>query len=132
MKTWKEKTFLPLTLGIAGIKRWHLMTVYPCEYQIPNAISLFDEEFLRSRMMMMMLFWKKILIVEVKSHASIDKREIYYIGKGCTKQRDVSLTAFNNQKVDEDRTYIFLFGLAAFHAVRLNPEETEIHYILIN
>ena len=58
----------------------------------------------------------------------MDKREIYYIGKVAAKQRDVSLTGFNNQKVDEDRTYILLFGLAAYHAFRLNPEATEIHY----
>ncbi|MDP4164309.1 MAG: ParM/StbA family protein, partial [Bacillota bacterium] len=57
-------------------------------------------------------------------------RERYYIGKAAAKQRDVSLTGFNNQKVDEDRTYILLFGLIAYHAAVLNPDDTDIHYTI--
>ena len=56
------------------------------------------------------------------------KEKFTILVKQLAKQRDVSLTGFNNQKVDEDRTYNLLFGLAAFHAIRLNPEDTEIHY----
>ena len=84
-----------------------------------KCISLFDEEFYEKPYDDEDIVFEENLIVEVKSQAIIDKREIYYIGKAAAKQRDVSLTGFNNQKVDEDRTYILLFGLAAFHAIRL-------------
>ena len=98
------------------------------EYQMPNALSLFDEEYFEKPYDDDDVVLEENLIVEIKSQAIVDKREIYYIGKGAARQRDVSLTAFNNQKVDEDRTYVLLFGLAAYHAVLLNPEETDIHY----
>ncbi|WML50092.1 ParM/StbA family protein [Neobacillus sp. PS3-34] len=98
------------------------------EYQIPNAISLFDDEFFEKPYDDEDVLFEENLIVEIKSQAIFDKREIYYIGKAAAKQRDVSLTGFNNQKVDEDRTYVLLFGLAAYHAAVLNPEDTEIHY----
>lgn len=100
------------------------------EYHIPNAISLFDEEFYEMPYDDEDVVFEENLIVEVKSKAVIDRREIFYIGKGAAKQRDVSLTGFNNQKVDEDRTYILLFGLAAYHASILNPEESEINYTI--
>lgn len=100
------------------------------EYHIPNAISHFDEEFYEKPYDDEDVVFEENLIVEVKSQAIVDKREIYYIGKAAAKKRDVSLTAINNQKVDEDRTYILLFGLAAFHAVRLNPGESELTYTI--
>ena len=95
---------------------------------MPNALSLFDEEYFEKPYDDDDVVLEENLIVEIKSQAIMDKREIYYIGKGAARQRDVSLTAFNNQKVDEDRTYVLLFGLAAYHAVLLNPEDTDIHY----
>ena len=98
------------------------------DYQIPNAISLYDEEFHEKPYDEEDIKFEDNLIIELKSHAIIDKREIFYIGKAATKQRDVSLTGFNNQKVDEDRTYILLFGLAAYHAISLNPKENELYY----
>lgn len=103
---------------------------YSCEYQFPNAISLFDEEFYEKPYDDDDIVFEENLIVEVKSKAIVDKREIYYIGKGAARQRDVILTGFNNQKVDEDRTYVLLFGLAAFHAIRLNPDEEELEYTM--
>ncbi|MDP4172187.1 MAG: ParM/StbA family protein, partial [Bacillota bacterium] len=98
------------------------------EYQIPNAISLFDAEFFEKPYDDEDVLFEENLIVEIKSPAILDKRERYYIGKAAAKQRDVSLTGFNNQKVDEDRTYILLFGLIAYHAAVLNPDDTDIHY----
>ncbi|CAM4259818.1 ParM/StbA family protein [Lederbergia lenta] len=97
------------------------------EYQIPNAIALYDEEFFEKPYEEDDVEFEENLIVEVKSQAIFDKREIYYIGKSAARQRNVSLTAKNNQKVDEDRTYILLFGLAAYHAAQLS-EEDEVHY----
>ena len=124
----ERKNFFAVDIGNSWYKALTSDDGYPCEYQIPNAISLFDEEFYEIPYDDDDVVFEENLIVEVKSHALIDKREIYYIGKAATKQRDVSLTGFSNQKVDEDRTYNLLFGLAAFHAVRLNPEAGEIHY----
>jgi plasmid segregation protein ParM len=98
------------------------------QYQMPNALALFDEEYFEKPYDDDDVVLEENLIVEIKSPAIVDKREVYYIGKGAARQRDVSLTGFNNQKVDEDRTYILLFGLAAYHAVSLNPNETDIHY----
>ncbi|MBN6887257.1 plasmid segregation protein ParM [Cytobacillus horneckiae] len=100
------------------------------EYQIPNAIALFDEEFHEKPYDDDDVEFEENLIVEVKSRALADKREIYYIGKSAAKQRNVSLTSFNNQKADEDRTYILLFGLAAYHAIILDPENEELHYTI--
>jgi plasmid segregation protein ParM len=101
-----------------------------CEYQIPNTVALFDEGFYEKPYDDEDVDIEENMIIEVKSKAIIDKREIYYIGKAAAKQRNVSLTAFNNQKVDEDRTYILLFSLAAYHAVQLNPNESELHYTI--
>jgi plasmid segregation protein ParM len=98
------------------------------EYQMPNAIALFDDEFYEKPYDEEDVDLEENLIVEVKSQAFKDKREIYYIGKAAARQRNVSLTAFNNQKAEEDRTYILLFGIAAYHAVLANPTETEILY----
>ncbi|WP_442599215.1 Alp7A family actin-like protein [Neobacillus sp. D3-1R] len=100
------------------------------EYNIPNAISLFDEEYYEKPYDDDDVVFEENLIVEIKSQAILDKRELFYIGKAAAKQRDVSLTAFNNQKVDEDRTYILLFGLAAYHAVLMGDEESDIHYTI--
>lgn len=122
------KHFLAVDIGNSWFKALSFDDDYYCDYQIPNAISLFDEEFYEKPYDEEDIELEESLIVEVKSHAIIDKREIFYIGKGATKQRDVSLTGVNNQKVKEDRTYILLFGLTGFHAIRLNPEEREIHY----
>ncbi|MBM7553115.1 ParM/StbA family protein [Thalassobacillus pellis] len=98
------------------------------EYQMPNAIALFDEEFYELPYEEEDVELEENLIVEVKSQAIVDKREIYYAGKAAARQRNVSLTSFNNQKVDEDRTYILLFGIAAYHAMLGNPDDTEINY----
>lgn len=98
------------------------------DYEIPNAISLYDEEFYEKPYDEGDINFEDNLIVELKSQAIVDKREIYYVGKSATKQRDVSLTGYNNQKVDEDRTYFLLFCIAAFHAISENPTENEIHY----
>lgn len=98
------------------------------EYKMPNAIALFDEEIYEKPYEEEDVVLEENLIVEIKSQAIVDKREIYYIGKAATRQRNVSLTSFNNQKADEDRTYILLFGNAAYHAICSSPDETEIVY----
>lgn len=122
------KNFLAVDCGNSWYKALSTDDGHYRDYQIPNAISLYDEEFHEKPYDEGDIKFEENLIVELKSHAIIDKREIFYIGKAATKQRDVSLTGFNNQKVDEDRTYILLFGLAAYHAICGNPKETEIHY----
>ncbi|MGM7719627.1 Alp7A family actin-like protein [Metabacillus sp. Hm71] len=122
--------FLAVDLGNSWYKALTSDQGMVCEYQIPNAISSFDEEFYEKPYDDDDVVFEENLIVEVKSQAIVDKREIYYIGKAAAKQRDVSLTAFNNQKADEDRTYILLFGLAAYHAVLLQPEESELSYTI--
>ncbi|PKG22805.1 ParM/StbA family protein [Niallia nealsonii] len=101
-----------------------------CQYQLPNAIAIFDEEFYEKPYDDDDVDFQENLIIEVKSPAIVDKREIYYIGKAAAKQRDVSLTAYHNQKATEDRTYILLFGLAAYHAVQLHHGENEIDYTI--
>ena len=120
--------FLAVDIGNSWYKALAFDQSVEHEYQMPNALSLFDEEYFEKPYDDDDVVLEENLIVEIKSQAIVDKREIYYIGKGAARQRDVSLTAFNNQKVDEDRTYVLLFGLAAYHAVLLNPEETDIHY----
>ena len=95
----------------AGIKRLASDKGVQYEYQMPNALSLFDEEYFEKPYDDDDVVLEENLIVEIKSHAIVDKSEIYYIGKGAAKQRDVSLTAFNNQKVDEDRTYYCCLAL---------------------
>lgn len=122
--------FLAVDIGNSWYKALTSDNEIVCEHQIPNAIALFDEEFYEKPYDDEDVVFEENLIVEVKSHSIMDRREIYYIGKAATKQKNVSLTAFNNQKVDEDRTYILLFGLAAYHAVLLNPEECELSYTI--
>lgn len=100
------------------------------EYQMPNALALFDDQYYERPYDEEDVVLEENLIVEVKSQVIAGKREIYYAGKAAARQRNVSLTSFNNQKVDEDRTYILLFGIAAYHAVSFNLEETEICYEL--
>lgn len=124
----ERHNFLAVDIGNSWFKALASDQWIECEYQIPNAIALFDEEFYEKPYDFEDVVFEENLIVEVNSQAILDKREIYYIGKSAAKQRDVSLTAFNNQKVDEDRTYILLFGLAAYHAVLLNPGVTELNY----
>jgi plasmid segregation protein ParM len=126
----ESQNYLAVDIGNSWFKALTSDNESSYEYQIPNAISLFDEEFYEGPYEDEDIEFEENLIVEIKSKAIVDKREIYYIGKSATKQRDVHLTGFNNQKVDEDRTYILLFGLAAYHAFRLNPESNEIHYAI--
>ncbi|SFG12907.1 plasmid segregation protein ParM [Halobacillus alkaliphilus] len=98
------------------------------EYQLPNALALFDEEFYEKPYEEEDVDFEENLIVEIKSSAVVDRREIYYIGKSAMKQRNVSLTSFNNQKIDEDRTYILLHSIAAYHALISHPSKGEINY----
>jgi plasmid segregation protein ParM len=126
--TMNKTNMLAVDIGNSWYKALALNNNQVSEYQIPNAIALFDEEFFEKPYDDEDVFFEENLIVEIKSKAVLDRREIYYIGRAAAKQRDISLTSFNNQKVDEDRTYILLFGLAAYHAFLSNPEEMEIHY----
>lgn len=98
------------------------------EYQIPNAIALFDEELYEKPYDDEDVELEDNLIVEIKSPAFVDKREIYYIGKAAAKQRNVSFTSYNNQKADEIRTYLLLFATAAYHALVSKPWNTELDY----
>jgi len=99
-------------------------------YHMPNAIALFDEEFYEKPYDEEDMELEDNLIVEVKSHAFVNKREIFYIGKSATRQKNVSLTSFNNQKVDEIRTYILLFGMTAYHAILANQEDANLDYVV--
>lgn len=126
----EKLNFLAVDLGNSWYKALTSDQGMVSEYHIPNAISHFDEEFYEKPYDDEDVVFEENLIVEVKSQAIKDKREIYYIGKSAAKQRDVSFTAINNQKVDEDRTYILLFGLAAYHAVLLHPESSEVSYTI--
>ncbi|WP_082235288.1 ParM/StbA family protein [Halobacillus massiliensis] len=98
------------------------------DYQIPNAIALFDEEFYEKPYDEEDMDLEESLIVEIKSPTVIDRREIYYVGKSAMMQKNVSLTSFNNQKTNEERTYILLYAAAAYHALRSNPSITDISY----
>lgn len=124
------KNFLAVDVGNSWYKALASDVEGLYEYQIPNAIALYDGEFYEKPYDDEDVVLEENMIVEIKSQAIVDKREIFYIGKAAAKQRDVSLTAFNNQKVEEDRTYILLFGLAAYHALLLHPEETSINYFI--
>ncbi|WP_028782491.1 ParM/StbA family protein [Thalassobacillus devorans] len=123
-----RQSFLAVDIGNSWYKVLASDDGIISEYEMPNAIALFDEEFYELPYDEEDVILDENLIVEVKSQAIIDKREVYYVGKAATRQRNVSLTSFNNQKVDEDRTYILLFGIAAYHAMLANPEETDITY----
>ncbi|BAU27855.1 plasmid segregation protein ParM [Aneurinibacillus soli] len=120
--------FMAVDLGNSWYKMLACTNGQFSEYQLPNAIALYDDQFYEKPYDEDDALLEENLIVEVKSQAILDKREIFYIGKAATRQRNVSLTSFNNQKVDEDRTYILLFGLAAYHAFLQNPETTELTY----
>lgn len=100
------------------------------DYQIPNAIALFDEEFHEKPYDEEDVDFEEHLIVEMKSPAVLDRREIFYVGKSAMQQKNVSLTAFNNQKIDEERTYILLFAAAAYHALLTNPSEGDLDYTI--
>lgn len=126
----ERQNFLAVDIGNSWYKALAHDSGVLSEYQFPNAIALFDGEFYEKPYDDEDIILEENLIVEVKSQAVVDKREIFYIGKGAAKQRDVSLTGFNNQKVDEDRTYLLLFGLAAYHASLQHPEEREISYTI--
>lgn len=98
------------------------------EYQLPNAIALYDDEFYEKPYDEEDIDLEENLIAEVRSPAIINKREVFYAGKAAAKQRNVSLTSSNNQKADEDRTYVLLFAAAAYHASLINPDDIEINY----
>lgn len=100
------------------------------EYQMPNAIALYDDEFYEKPYDEADIDLEENLIAEIKSPAIPIKREIFYVGKAAARQRNVSLTASNNQKADEDRTYILLFAAAAYHASIYNPDEIELSYCI--
>ncbi|MBG9588642.1 ParM/StbA family protein [Cytobacillus firmus] len=124
----EKQNFLAVDIGNSWYKALASDHGVLSEYQLPNAIALFDGEFYEIPYEDEDVIFEENLIIEVKSPAVKDRREIYYIGKGAAKQKDVSLTAFNNQKVDEDRTYLLLFGLAAYHAALQHADEFEIDY----
>jgi plasmid segregation protein ParM len=126
----KKLNFLAVDIGNSWYKALAADNGILSEYLMPNAIALFDHEFYEKPYDDEDVVFEENLIVEVKSQAIIDRREVFYIGKGAARQRDVSLTGFNNQKVDEDRTYHLLFGLAAYHAALQNQEEAEIKYTI--
>lgn len=126
----ERQNFLAVDIGNSWYKALASDNGLNCEYQIPNTIALFDEEYYEKPYEEEDVNLEENLIIEVKSKAILDKREIFYVGKSAAKQRNVSLTAFNNQKVEEDRTYILLFSLAAYHAIQLNPHETELNYTI--
>jgi plasmid segregation protein ParM len=111
---------------------WYKVLTSDCgevsEYQMPNAIALFDDEFYEIPYDEEDVELEENLIVEVKSPTVMNKREIFYAGKSAARQRNVSLTSVNNQKVDEIRTYILLFSTAAYHAILKNPDQTDIVY----
>ncbi|KAF0817873.1 MULTISPECIES: ParM/StbA family protein [unclassified Cytobacillus] len=123
-----RRNFLAVDIGNSWYKAMASDSGQISEYQLPNAIALFDSEFYEKPYDDEDTILEENLIVEVKSRAVKEKREIYYIGLGAARQKDVSLTSFNNQKVDEDRTYVLLFGLAAYHAAIQTPDELEISY----
>ncbi|MEW8970776.1 MAG: ParM/StbA family protein [Mesobacillus sp.] len=100
------------------------------EYQMPNAIALYDDEFYEKPYDEEDIELEENLIVEIKSPAVTNKREVFYAGKAAAKQRNVSLTASNNQKADEDRTYILLFAAAAYHASVINSTDIEVNYCI--
>ncbi|MEK3854467.1 ParM/StbA family protein [Cytobacillus sp. FSL H8-0458] len=125
-----RQNFLAVDIGNSWYKALASDSGKVTEYQLPNAIALFDDEFYEVPYEDEDVIFEENLIVEVKSQAIKDRREIFYIGKGAAKQKDVSLTAFNNQKVDEDRTYLLLFGLAGYHAALQQIDEDEVSYTI--
>lgn len=97
---------------------------------MPNAIALYDEEFYEKPYDEEEMDHEDHLIVEIKSPAVVDRREIFYIGKSATRQKNVSLTSFNNQKVDEVRTYVLLFGIMAYHTTQIYQGDTDIDHTI--
>lgn len=124
----RNDNFLAVDLGNSWYKVLASENGVIKEYEMPNAIALYDEEFYEKHYDEEDVNIEENLIVEVKSEAILTKREIFYAGRAATRQRNVSLTSFNNQKVEEDRTYILLFAIAAYHALLLNPKKTDISY----
>lgn len=124
----RNDNFLAVDLGNSWYKVLASKNGVIKEYEMPNAIALYDEEFYEKHYDEEDVNIEENLIVEVKSEAILTKREIFYAGRAATRQRNVSLTSFNNQKVEEDRTYILLFAIAAYHALLLNPKKTDISY----
>lgn len=124
----RNDNFLAVDLGNSWYKVLASKNGVIKEYEMPNAIALYDEEFYEKHYDEEDVNIEENLIVEVKSEAILTKREIFYAGRVATRQRNVSLTSFNNQKVEEDRTYILLFAIAAYHALLLNPKKTDISY----
>jgi plasmid segregation protein ParM len=125
-----RNNFLALDVGNSWYKALVSDQGEPAGYQIPNAIALFDEEFYEKPYDEEDVDLEENLIVEIKSPSVIDRREIFYIGKSAMKQKNVSLTSFNNQKTEEERTYILLFATAAYHALLTNPSTGELHYTI--
>lgn len=124
----KTSNFFAVDIG----NSWYKVLSSDCgiisEYQMPNAIALFDDEFYQMPYDEEDVELEENLIVEVKSHAVDNKRELYYAGKSAARQRNVSLTSVNNQKVDEIRTYVLLFSIAAYHALLIHEDATDIVY----
>ncbi|RSK27754.1 ParM/StbA family protein [Bacillus sp. HMF5848] len=123
-----KENFLAVDLGNSWYKVLASNKGVLHEYQMPNAVALFDDEFYEKPYDEEDMSLEENLIVEVKSQAIIDKREVFYVGKSATRQKNVSLTSFNNQKADEDRTYTLLFSIAAYHAAITNDINNDIHY----
>lgn len=126
----EQNSILAVDIGNSWYKALALDHGETFEYQMPNAIALFDEEYYERPYDDEDIELEDNLIVEIKSQAVVDKREIFYIGRAATKQKNVSLTAFNNQKADEARTYTLLFAMAAYHAVVADPYGTNLEYEL--
>ena len=123
-----RKNYVAVDLGNSFYKALFSTNGEIREYFMPNAIALFDEEFYEKPYDDEDVILQDNLIVEVNSSALHEKRDIFYIGKSAARQRNVSLTSFNNQKVDEDRTYTLLFGMIANHAVLNNPSDTDVSF----
>ncbi|WP_409250829.1 hypothetical protein V1502_11705 [Bacillus sp. SCS-153A] len=124
----ERSNFLAVDIGNSWYKVLASDNDVVSEYQMPNAIALFDDEFYEMPYDEEDVETEENLIVEVKSPSVMNKREIYYAGKAAARQRNVSLTSVNNQKVDEVRTYILLFSAAAYHALLNSENETDIVY----
>ncbi|GGH71441.1 hypothetical protein GCM10010978_07380 [Compostibacillus humi] len=98
------------------------------EYQFPNAVALFDEEFYEEPYDEEDVLLEENIIVELNSPSITEKRQVYYARKSALKMKNVSLTSIHNQKVTEDRTYTLLFAMMAYHAIQTNPGETELDF----
>ncbi|RIW37315.1 ParM/StbA family protein [Bacillus salacetis] len=124
----KSSNFFAVDIGNSWYKVLASDSGQLSEYQMPNAIALFDEEFYEMPYDEEDVELEENLIVEVRSPAVMNKRDIFYTGRSAARQRNVSLTSVNNQKVDELRTYILLFSITAYHALLNNQDATDIVY----